>query len=313
MTGRRPGRPWWDIAANLSRLPQLAIVGIAGAVLAYAASKLVPADYECQSALLLDSGTTLSGLGNVASLVNMVQPTLLGVSGEGQRAYSYIAVAQSRTILERILQSSTPEGNGARLFFEDFAPTSGSPARRMETAVSRLRGHVRGNYSSKTFILTITVGDRHPGHSKAITENLIRYLREFNSATRVSRAREAREFIAQRTLDAGDSLAEAESRLVEFRRENVRIGGSPTLQLTETRLTRRVRICEDAYSLLSQQLEIARIEEKREAPTFSVVDSPQESSRPRRVPGPLALVLGGVCSVGILLLASAVRQALRGD
>jgi uncharacterized protein involved in exopolysaccharide biosynthesis len=183
----------------------------------------------------------------------------------------------------------------------------------MEVAVSRLRSHIRGSYSSKTFILTLWVGDKRPGHAKVITENLIKYLREFNSATRVSRAREAMEFIARRTADANDSLIQAENRLTMFRSNNVRIGGSPTLQMTEARLARRVRICEEAYSLLSQQLEMARIEVKREAPTFSIVDSPEESSRPKRLSGVLALFIGAACSAGALVLLTAMRQAWRGQ
>jgi len=85
----------------------------------------------------------------------------------------------------------------------------------------------------------------------------------------------------------------------------------PRLAVPYANLYRRVRIQETVYELLSQQYEMARIEEAKDTPVVGVIDAPlvaeKKSSPPRLL---LMLILTGI-ALGITAAFILLRQAWR--
>jgi uncharacterized protein involved in exopolysaccharide biosynthesis len=63
-------------------------------------------------------------------------------------------------------------------------------------------------------------------------------------------------------------------------------------------LYRTTRVHETVFELLTQQYEIARIQEAKEIPTVKVLDAPAASEK--RYPSPLAVVILGVLGSAVL-------------
>lgn len=111
-------------------------------------------------------------------------------------------------------------------------------------------------------------------------------------------------------MEARAELGSAEEALAAFRRSNVRIANSPQLQLEQSRLERNIQSRSVIYDLLARQYEVARIEEKRDTPTFSVVDPPKppvRKYRPQILVNMVVAVLGAV----VLRITVALLPGLR--
>lgn len=289
-------------------LKKLIPVMALGALLAFGLTRVLPASYRSDVTLLLDSDEGIGNLGGLSQMVDLFQPGMLGAGGDAVRGYSYVGILESRALLERVLQYPDPSTGGRTRIFDVYAPRSGAMARRSEVAVKGLRESIHTNFSTRNYFLQLSVRSRNASTAKAIADLLIFELGKFNSSSRVSRARAALAFVTLRVQESADSLARCERDLAAFRQSNIRIGSAPGLQLTEARLQRRVRLCEESYLLLSKQLEIARIEEKRNSPVFSIVDPPVEAARPERISGVLTLVLGATFSGILYALTVSVRR-----
>jgi hypothetical protein len=80
----------------------------------------------------------------------------------------------------------------------------------------------------------------------------------------------------------------------------------PRLAVPYTDLYRRVRIEETVFELLTQQYEMARIEEAKDLPAVSVIDSPgipEKKSFPPRLLLSLLLTLLSLAAASVLVLA----------
>jgi uncharacterized protein involved in exopolysaccharide biosynthesis len=123
-----------------------------------------------------------------------------------------------------------------------------------------------------------TIADS-PGLAVAMAERLVGLAAEYNQERRQSRARAERVFVEARLEETQVSLDVAEESLEQFRRAN-RQTDDPLLVLTQERLLRRVRQHEQTYLQLSEALEQARINEVRDTPVFSILESAPNTVRP---------------------------------
>jgi uncharacterized protein involved in exopolysaccharide biosynthesis len=82
----------------------------------------------------------------------------------------------------------------------------------------------------------------------------------------------------------------------------------PRLAVPYANLYRRVRIQETVFELLSQQYEMARIEEAKDTPVVSVIDYPQVPERKSFPPRTIVLLLLTLCSLGIASVYLLVRE-----
>ena len=124
----------------------------------------------------------------------------------------------------------------------------------------------------------------NPSLSFAVHQFLIRYLQDFIEEDKLNRGKERRRFIEERVAETRDNLNRAESRLAGFRERNL-MAQSPSVILEGERLMREVALQASVYAELARQLEIARIDEKREATSFEIIkqaDFPLGPSEPNR-------------------------------
>jgi uncharacterized protein involved in exopolysaccharide biosynthesis len=135
-------------------------------------------------------------------------------------------------------------------------------------------------------------------------------LDRFNVESRASQGQATRIFVEKRMEEARQEMSQAEEALASFRESNVHIGNSPQLRLREERLTREVMGRSELYQLLARQYEMARIEEKRDTPTFSIIDEarpPVKKYRPKVVLNTVAALAGAA----VLQLAYVYVRARR--
>jgi len=135
--------------------------------------------------------------------------------------------------------------------------------RQLSTSINRTNG-----------LVTLNFKHSDPQLASTFLTATLACLNEFNTDTRQSQARSVRVFLEERMAKARGELGDAEDQLIEFRKSNVRFANSPALAIGEGRIERRVRLAEGIFQTLSQQYELARIDEARDTPTFTVIEPP---------------------------------------
>lgn len=133
---------------------------------------------------------------------------------------------------------------------------------------------------------TIAIKTRfeNPSLSFEVHKFLIQYLSEYIEKDYLNRGKEKREFVEERVVELKDNLSKAEARLANFRERNLTVQ-SPSVILEGERLQRDVVLQTAVYTELVKQLELARIDEKKETPAFEIIkeaDYPLGPSEPNR-------------------------------
>jgi uncharacterized protein involved in exopolysaccharide biosynthesis len=253
---------------------------------------------------MVDSGGE-SGLMGLLQGADFPAISSLNAFGGKQPGQAYADIVQSRTLLTRLL-TLRRQGNSSEQYFAAFAPKSGSPAKRIEKAVKRLRSSIETDFNARTGMLTIKVESDNPGLSSEVANQLSEQLRLFDSITRRSQASDAATFIGARLAEAAANLSKAEAAQARFREANARIGNAPLLLLEDKRLTRQVELNEQIHALLTREYEMARIQEKKDTPVFTVVDSAIPPVRPAGLhPLIVAALAAGMASLAALFIAVA--------
>jgi tyrosine-protein kinase Etk/Wzc len=273
-------------ASPIRKYARIAIVAIASALVAILVSLLlIPKTYRAEARIL----PNLSSSGS-SSLMALAAGTGIGDFLSGQLGaaenpiLTYPEILASRTLLERTLASPAQETNSRdRTILAALGAQGPSHRQTVENGVRILRDLVDVRANPRTGLIVITAVTRDSVLSASIVDRMLRELNAFNVETRSSRGRATREFVEGRLGEAKREMTQAEVSLASFRGNNLRIGNAPRLELEENRLQREVLVRSELYQLLARQYEMARIEEKRDTPTFSVIDP---ASPPVRKHGP---------------------------
>ena len=136
-----------------------------------------------------------------------------------------------------------------------------------------------------TKILNVTVTMPEAQLSADVANNLVKSLDRYIRTQRKSNATEQSFYLEKRTQQIKDSLNIAENMLKNFREDNRITSQSPNLLLEQSRLMRNVEILQTVYVELTKQLEIAKIDEIKDAPVLNVKEfakSPVKKAGPRR-------------------------------
>jgi uncharacterized protein involved in exopolysaccharide biosynthesis len=136
------------------------------------------------------------------------------------------------------------------------------------------------------------------------------------------------DLLRQRTLPAAPELQQKTRELAALRSQYQGLSGKsggddtmfpkfdsvPDLALQYLRLMRDLKVQETLYTLLMQQLEQARIEERKNTPVLSVLDSAEPTSRPVYPRKMLLVLVGAVAAavwVGIIAVLVEKMRARR--
>jgi len=186
-----------------------------------------------------------------------------------------------------------------------------APLRR-DAAIRRAEKNVDASVQPKTGVVRLEVTAMDPDLATQMTRRIIDLVNTFNVETRQSQAAAERRFAEQRKSEVALDLRSAEDRLQSFLQRNRDYRNSPELSFQQDRLSREVSMQQQLYTSLVEAYEQARLEEVRDTPVLTVVETPTPPVRPdsRGVleKGLAGLLVGGVLGVILAFLREATGR-----
>jgi uncharacterized protein involved in exopolysaccharide biosynthesis len=272
---------------------------------------LRPRTYTSESSFVAQSRRPQAALSGFAAQLGIA----VGGSEGAQSPDFYVDLVTTRPILkaaiDTVYEVRTPDGvkrgNLVTLYDVD-GPTE---AARHESAIKKLRESVSAGVNTKTGVISLRVRSPYPALSQQVNARLFALLSAYNLVGRQSQAGAERRFAERRLEEVRQSLREAEERYQSFRQRNRVYSDASSLQLDQQRLEREVQRQQQLYTTLLQMFEQARLEEVRDTPVFSVIETPEVAMRP----DPRGVVKRTLLALlaGVLLgaFAAFAREALR--
>jgi uncharacterized protein involved in exopolysaccharide biosynthesis len=210
-----------------------------------------------------------------------------------------------------------PTGNRDSVTLAEHYGVASIGAKRLEATRKRLDVNISVNSSQRSGIITLEVKDRDPEIARQIAGRLVVLLSDLNVRSRRSQAALERQFIQGQADDAARDLHSAEDDERNFLARNRNCCSSPDLDLERGRLERTVTMRQTVYTQLIQALEQARIEEVRDTPALTTIESPTTAALPDSsgVVGKMiiALFLGLMIGIVLAFLSHLLDQLKRGD
>jgi uncharacterized protein involved in exopolysaccharide biosynthesis len=252
-------------------------------------------------AQFLPKGTTAQGqLGVIA------QQFGLSVGSTGQSAQLYLDLLKSRPLLWQIAKRQytlqTDSGTRRGDLLQLYHVRGKNPLIRKAAVIDAVTGQIKATSSAKTGVITVTVSAGTPGLAVQIAQAVLDEVNLFNLNRRQGEAGAQRAFIEKRVAEAQGDLRQAEENLQSFLTEN-RDYRSPSLALEFDRLNRVVTMRQQLYTSLAQAYETAKIEEVRDLPVITIMESPEMPIEPTAHGGSrktlIGLLIGGL--LGVLL------------
>lgn len=173
-----------------------------------------------------------------------------------------------------------------------------------------LKSLVSSRVEPGTGFVVISVRAPWPDLAVVVNERLLELVNEFNVEQRQSQAAAEREFVESRMAEARAELQQAEAALVQFLEQNQRHEQAPRLRYEAMRLESDVELKRSIYSGLAQSFEQARINEVRNTPVVTVVESPAETVyRPNSGNAPLRYGMMAFLIVALLTIGAVGARA----
>jgi uncharacterized protein involved in exopolysaccharide biosynthesis len=299
--------------AARSRVVTFSIVGLLAASITCGISLLWPKSYRAEARILPNiSQSRSSSLLGLASGMGL-SDVLSGLGAMENPVLTYPEILTSRGLLLRtVLSPYPPDSNDSTGTILSAIEAKGPTERqRIENGIRQLRRLSSVGANPRSGLISVSAVTEDSVLSACIVNRMLLELDRFNVETRASQGRATREFIEGRMAEARVELTQAERALTGFRESNLRIGNSPQLLLEQARLEREVGARSELYQLTARQYELARIEEKRDTPTFSVIDPavpPVRKFRPQVI---LNTLIGGITATGLAAMADYFRRSRR--
>lgn len=132
--------------------------------------------------------------------------------------------------------------------------------------------HLENKQSS---LNTVSVTVRaNPQLSQDILENIFASIVKYSNEITSIKAKEKKDFVRDRFSEIKVNLDNAENKLILFLESNKNLANSPNLIVQKNRIEQEVSLYNQLYTTLSDQLEIAKIDEKDSTSTIFLLDSP---------------------------------------
>lgn len=208
------------------------------------------------------------------------------VVGGGDAARSprfYADLISSSEILRTLALESYPTSDSPsqpQPFLELVQAKGDSHAERLEWAVERLERMFEVTVGRETGVVRVAVTRPDAVQAQALVDRTLEAVNDFNLRRQQSQAGQERQFVAERLAESGDELKEVEDNLQRFLQQNREFRSSPELLFEYDRLQRAVAMQQQVVTALAQSLEQARIEEVRNTPVITIIESPIVPVRP---------------------------------
>lgn len=129
------------------------------------------------------------------------------------------------------------------------------------------------NRESKLYTVSIKLKE-NPSLVKKVIEDIYLSIIDYSNKIVNAKALEKRIFIENRIIEVKSELEKTENEMLLFLENNINIT-SPNLQLERERIQRDINLYSTVYINLSDQLELAKIEEKDTTSSIFLLDKPK--------------------------------------
>jgi uncharacterized protein involved in exopolysaccharide biosynthesis len=234
----------------------------------------------------------------------------IGGGGETESLDFYADLVTSSSLLDsvalttfRVPASNADPDSLSGTLLDILAIRGSSQSERLQRARTRLRRDITIQLLRRSGMFDATTRAVSPALAEALNRRVLELVSDFNQERRQSRASAERLFVEGRLAEVRDSLAAAQARLIEFGRRNRSLTNvPPDLFVERSRLEQDVELLTVLQSTLAQSYERARLDEVRNTPILTAVDSPEGTARPegglaRRLA--IALVVGLMLAMGV--------------
>lgn len=236
-------------------------------------------------------------------------------TGAGGVAVAFPDILRSRQVRERVLwRKYTTERDGLVLLEDYLTDANLKGSMQTAKALRELEIRMRVSMDKLSGVLQLMVTMPEAKLSAQVAAAFVDELVQVEAGLHQQTAQRNRQFIELRLAETTQALQEAESKLTHFREHNLRIGNDPQLQLQGERLLREVEIQKQVYLTLTQQHEIAKIDETHSGAGIQVIDPAKE---PFSKSSPILLknlVLGaffGCVGAGVLVVGASWWRTAR--
>jgi uncharacterized protein involved in exopolysaccharide biosynthesis len=305
----------------LRRWKFLTYASVIGALTFLAASFLAPPMYVAHTALIQaePSRTSLpASLGALASRFGVG----LGATGATASLDFVEQVVTTRDVLDSVLlhrlavdrsQTFNPsiEPRDTIDLISWFHIHDDTEAKRLDHLRRLVLKRMNVSSDQRSGIVRLSIELRDPYVAAAFLRTVVEALNAFNLHTRQTTSHANRIFLEQRVTESKAQLNDAEDRLRTFYEQNRRITDAPALVFEEGRLKRQVDLEQQIFVTLSQDLEQARIEEIKDTPVLTVIETaqpPVRRSSPKRA---LLTLMGAFVGIVIGFLSLVLRTYLQ--
>jgi uncharacterized protein involved in exopolysaccharide biosynthesis len=155
--------------------------------------------------------------------------------------------------------------------------------------------YIKVKKDSKTGVISLETRFEKPDLAYEVNLYIMDELNDYLLSQTRSQESENRKFIEKRLAEVSEELRNTEDALLNFNIRNKSIS-SPELVLQSARLRRAVEINQEIYLQLKKELEMAKINERKETPVVEVIARPEFPLGPEPRLGTkyyLAVSLGG--------------------
>jgi uncharacterized protein involved in exopolysaccharide biosynthesis len=281
----------------------LALIALAGGVLGLAVGFILPrrytatARFTAQSAEGTGIGSSLAALADQFGLdVN------IAAAGGGMSPAFYADLITTREILEPVVTGRYARQGGDSVDLREFIRARrGSPRRRIEVAIKKLLRRTDVSVH-KSGLITVDVSLNDPAVSAGVANALLNEVNAFTVNRLQFQSRQQRLFAEERLDTAQAELRAAENAEAFFVERNRSYQQSPTLRVQFSRLQRLTQTKQEIVATLSRAYEEARLQEVRDMPTLTIVETgvpPARKSWPKRS---TAALLGGFAALALAVI-----------
>ncbi len=259
---------------------------------------ILPKEYESVSSWVPQSQESNSGFSGLASLAGL---NISNTDAESQLLPELITADPIYQKLNSFRFLSNLDSNGITLFeYLELGPKTEemNPSTKNIFIREAIRHFLEKNVTLEIDqLITLTVISKDAQLSQNLNAFIVREITSLSSQIKTQKITQNRKFLEQQYALYKDSLVKNEEELLVFSEANS-YSNSPKLTLERARLLRKIEIFQTISLEMRKQLELTRIEEKKESNLIIFVNEPSLARKPVK-PQKKLIVLGAIFLGGI--------------
>jgi uncharacterized protein involved in exopolysaccharide biosynthesis len=282
---------------------------VAGGVLVFAITR--PPEYTSTVSFVPETSDPQSS--NLLSVAQQFGVPLGGGSGDRTPEFYEALITSSEILRQAVVRSHTVRDSESMPreidLIEYYEVDEETQAGRIERAIKELiEEDLSVSTQREAGTVSFSITTSFPSLSQAVAVHILDLVTDFDLNTRQSQAGAERFFTGERLAERTEQLRKAEDSLLAFRIENRVMSASPFLQIEVERLQWSVLMQQEVVTSLVQAYERARIEEVRNIPVITIINSPRVPGLRDRDVLPLIILMGVLFGAAFGALAALFRN-----